>query len=123
MNRKFTRLLTFCPICGKEIIENASYCVSCGLDITNFKNNNPELEKSLPKETLPKQEVMMTKSKSWGNKITMIMGAIVILLATITSNPYNVLLGIVLVVIGFVSLKNKSKTVDQFLTIISLILF
>ena len=50
------------------------------------------------------------------------MGVIVILGGTYLSNPLNIFGGITLVVIGFVSLKNKSKTVDQFLTIISLII-
>lgn len=119
----FRESLNFCPKCGKEIIENASYCVGCGLDITNFKNNNTELEKSLPKETLPKQEIIMTKSKSWSSKFGLIIGVFVIIGGAYLSNSFNVIIGIIMVVTSFVSLKNKSKTVDQFLTIVNLILF
>lgn len=48
--------MKFCPNCGKELVENASYCVGCGLDITNFKNNNSKLKKSSSKETPYKQK-------------------------------------------------------------------
>jgi uncharacterized membrane protein YvbJ len=112
--------VNFCPKCGQEVIENAIFCVGCGLDIGNVKATS-EIKKSY-QSTAPK-EVVLTKYQSVGNKVSIVSGAIVILLALVVANPYYVIIGIAMLVIGFVSLKNKSKTIDQFLSIVNLILF
>jgi len=47
---KFRKSLENCwnfVLCGKEICWNSSYCISCDLDIENFKNRDHELEKSI----------------------------------------------------------------------------
>ncbi|MEK6946623.1 MAG: zinc-ribbon domain-containing protein [Nanoarchaeota archaeon] len=111
--------MKFCPNCGKETVENASYCVGCGLDITNF-NADP---KTPHRGDLPKQEVTLTKFQSIWNKIMVIVSSGIILLGVVSSSPYNVILGIIMLVISFVRLKNKSKTVEQFLSIVSLLIF
>jgi len=115
----FTKSLNFCPKCGHEVIEQASFCVGCGLDIVNL---NTEPKRPPQVSSSPAQEVKITKSQSWASKFQLVMGIIAILSGAYTSNSFNVFLGIVLVITGFVSLKNKSKTVDQFLTIVSFII-
>ena len=112
--------MKFCPNCGKETVENASYCVGCGLDITNF-NADPKIPHRV--DLLPKQEVTLTKFQSMWNKIMLIVSSVIILLGVVGSSPYNVILGIIMLVISFVRLKNKSKTVEQFLSIVSLLIF
>jgi hypothetical protein len=97
----FTKSLNFCPKCGQEVIENASFCVGCGLDIGNIKITS-ELKKSYQTDVLPKQEVVITKYPSVGNKISVACGAISILLAIVIANHYYFILGIPMLVIGFV---------------------
>jgi uncharacterized membrane protein YvbJ len=94
--------MTFCLHCGTELKTESNFCNQCGTRI--------------------KPEVTITKSQSWGYKFSIVMGVIVTIIGIAFSNPYNILMGISILVVGFVSLKNKSKSVDQFLTIISFIL-
>jgi len=99
----------FCRLCGAGLPSHSNFCSKCGNGVK-------------PSPTLPKQEVQISKTQSWGYKFSIIMGIISILGGFGISNGFNVFVGIILVIIGFVSLKNKSKSIDQFLSLVSFIL-
>lgn len=99
---------TFCRMCGNRLSLDSNFCPKCGTGI-NFKPKSPK-------------EVKITKTQSWVCKISIAMGVIGILGGFSISSGFYIFLGIILVITGFVSLKNKSKSVDQFLTIVSFII-
>lgn len=98
----------FCWKCGTSIPLSNNYCSKCGAQL------NPPI---LPKEG------KLVKSERIGNTIAIVAGIIILLSGVYFSNPYSVIIGIVLFCIGFVSLKSNSKTVQQLVGIISLIIF
>jgi len=114
--------LAFCSSCGENVSEEENYCTKCGHKIT-IKSNETSVKKLDQNNTLPKDEVVITKAKSLASQFQIAMGVIILLLAISIENYQNTFLGLLLLIIGFVGLKNKSKTVDHVLTIISLIIF
>jgi len=118
-NSEKVSCLPYCPSCGKEILTDGDYCSSCGNKIT-ILNSKINQEKS---GALPKQEITITKSKSIASKFQISLGVVILLIGIGIEDYQNTFFGILLFIIGFVGLKNKSKTIDQLLTIVSLIIF
>lgn len=100
----------FCHMCGNQLFGKSNFCSKCGNEV-----------KSQP--TLPKQEIIITKSKSIASQFQISLGVIILLIGISIGDYQNTFFGVLLFVIGFVGLKNKSKTIDQLLTIVSLIIF
>ncbi len=100
----------FCHSCGNGLSRNFKFCSKCG----NETQSQP---------TLPKQEITITKSKSIASQFQISLGVIILLIGISIGDYQNTFFGVLLFVIGFVGLKNKSKTIDQLLTIVSLIIF
>ena len=44
--------MKYCNQCGKENLDDATYCSSCGLKINNKNNNNPTLNPLNKKDTI-----------------------------------------------------------------------
>jgi len=103
--------MIYCTKCGAEIRESDIFCPKCGSEKVN------DVQKTI------EEKPSLTRSQIIGNKFSIIMGIVIILSSAYVSNPYNLLMGIALLVVGFVSLKTKSKSVNQFMTIISCIIF
>lgn len=108
----------YCYNCGKTLIKQSKYCSNCGNQISpNMQNTT-----SQPQSNLVKSEVTPTRSQKIASKFSIVIGIIVLLGGIVLENYFYSLIGIVMFVTGFVGLKNKSKTIDQFLTVISFVL-
>ena len=101
--------LTFCSSCGKPLQESNVFCPSCGVR-----------KESL---TLPKDISKQNKFWNVWLKIQIVLGIIVLIGGIIFSNYYNVVMGVLLFAVGFISLKTISKTIQQLMGIISFIIF
>jgi len=98
--------ISFCSKCGTQLAESSVFCSKCG---------TKKIESIQPKEE-PKYQVT-------GYKLQITIGAIILVMGVATSNIFSIFFGISIFVIGFISLKTKSKTIKQFVGYISLILF
>lgn len=96
----------FCSQCGFLIPMESNYCSKCG-------------SRKLPTDST--NQKLIKKSKI-GDKIQMILGVFMLLLGVASHNLLNILLGSVIFIIGFVSLKSTTKNVQQFLAIVSCII-
>ena len=97
--------MVFCHKCGYELPNDSEFCSKCGVKILKSVQDTHPLEKIQDKES--------------GYKLQMVIGAIILLGGVATSNGYSIFLGVSLFIVGFVSLKTKSKTIKQLMKYIS----
>jgi len=100
----------FCTKCGIAISNTDNFCPKCGTKTIN-QHGLEQVEKS-----------RLEKFGTIGNKIGIIGGIIVLLSGISISDLYSIFMGISLFIVGFVNLKTKSKTIQQFTGIIGLVL-
>ncbi len=94
--------MPFCSHCGTELKTESSFCSKCGIKLA--------------------PEARISKVTTWTSGFSIVVGILILLGGVAFSNYYNAILGIALFVIGFVSLKNTSKTVSQLIMVSSFIL-
>ncbi|MBM3910858.1 MAG: zinc-ribbon domain-containing protein [Thaumarchaeota archaeon] len=98
----------FCSSCGKSLNESHMFCPSCGT----------KKESS----TLPKENTKQKKFTTVWLKIMCALGVAVLLGGIALSNIYNVIMGILIFGVNFASLKSTSKTIQQLIFVISLVI-